>query len=123
MLYNKNIILELLRRDFWDEIESFVDHCVLDMDEEELNMLFEADVDYAVLDYIERMRVVNYDISKEEESDTVSGAVDITADIDAYRRWDGESIHVGSGVVGLGLSFEFTVVEDSGQGLELEWLY
>lgn len=125
MLYNRNIVLDILRSNFWDPIEEFTNRCIMDMNGMELERFLEYTVDYANLDFITEMKVIDYEVEKEEDSsgESVSGTLEVSAEIDGYTHWDGEDILSDSGEITLGFSFNFYVEEGKYSDLELEYLY
>lgn len=124
MLYNKNIILNILNNTFSDEIEAFVQKCVLEMDEEELETFFEQEVDYAFFDEIEQIVIVDFEIESENDTEkSISGTLEISANIDGYIHWDDEAIYVGSTIITLGLLYDFQIQGKRYVDLYLEYLY
>lgn len=123
MNYNKNIILDILRSNFFEEIETFVTNYVLDLEENDLIMFFETSVDYAMLDYIEEISVVYYEVEKEEGQDNISGMINVIAEIDGYLHWDGEENFVGSNEIEIGIDFSFYEENNDFFDIELEDVY
>lgn len=113
----------MLNRDFWEEIESFVGRCVLNMDEEELEMRFDVDADYALLSHIECMQVIDYKISENADAEFISGEVAIWAELDVFRHWEEDVVKIKTTTANLVLSFSFSVVQGNGENVVLEWLY
>lgn len=121
MLYNKNIILHILSGKFGDEIESYIQDCVMRMDSDELELYFKQELDYAVLDMINQMTVQNFEIEMDGEAQaTISGILEVLADINGYVHWDNEEIYVGSAVVIIDLLYEFHTENEEYTNLYLE---
>lgn len=123
MNYNKNIVLDILRSNFWDEIEKFVMDYVLDLENDELIEVFETLVDYAMLDYIEEMSVDCYEVEQEENKKNISGVLDVVANIDGYAHWDGEGNLIDDGEIEIGIGFRFYEEEEEYFDIVLEHLY
>lgn len=123
MLFNKNIILEILQSDFGDEIEAMVDVCVMDLEPAELESIIEYSVDYALLDEIEEMYVSDYEIENEGGRQVVSGILEVKAMISGYSHWDGEEVYVEDGSTGFGIGFVFETDGINHSNLQLEYLY
>lgn len=123
MKYNKNIVLNILSSEFFEQIDEFVEQCVWELDGCELaNIIYEGG-DYAELDHIDGLWVLDYDVSQEEENEHISGTLEVSAVIDGYAYWEGEDIAVGSGFYTLGLAFEFLGFGDHYSDLELDLEY
>lgn len=117
MKYNKNIVLNILSSEFFEQIEEFIEQCVWKLDCSVLA------ADYAELDYIDGLRVLDYDVSQEEESEHISGTLEVSTVIDEHAYWEGEDIVVGSDFYTLGLTFEFLGHGDHYSDLELDLEY
>lgn len=114
MHYNKNIILEILQSNFEDEIESFVDCYVMDMEPYQLEEAFEQTADYALLEAIDDMDVINFHVEKDAENDSemLSGRFYVLAILEGYAYWDGEHVFLGTDEVELDFEFAFLKRED-----------
>ncbi len=123
MKYNKNIILNILSSEFWDEIVEYAAECIWYLDEEELFRAFEDEVDFAELDNIEKMKVIDYEIEEDGDIERILGTLDIWSDLNGYVQWDGENISMGSALVTLGIAFSFSVENGVYSDLELEHVY
>lgn len=126
MLYNKNIVLDILSSNFWDSIEDFTNGCVMDMSSIDLDGVFEYMTDYAALDSITEMKVTDYEAEKEEGDifkELISGILEVSADIEGYAHWDGEDILIDHGEVVLGFSFSFYAEKGEYTDLDLGYLY
>ena len=91
MLFNQNIISEILRSSFGDKIEAFTDDCVMELDDYELAYLFEETVDFAILYGIDEIEVEEYRVEEEGEGQKVSGTLEIMAVVDGFERIEEES--------------------------------
>ena len=129
MLYNKNIIMDILQRNFWDEIESNVEKCVMRMKDSEIESIFnyEYSIDFAMVDCIEEMDIQDWNAEEsqwEKGTQTVSGTLDILAQIEGYKYWDGEHIPVGTAGINIGFFFQFECQgKEKFDNLELEHIY
>ena len=125
MIYNNNIILNILQSEFWDEIEIYVAGCILDFDDWNSNDTFENIVDYAELDSIDEMVVDSYNIEENPDGvrEYISGMMEIRSYVDGYVHWDGEDMVVDSGEVSIGVQFSFYAEDDKYYNLELEHIY
>lgn len=124
VLYNKNIILNILNSTFGDEIEEYIQNCVVEMDSNELKEYFEQETDYAVLDVLEQMVVQDFEVELDEENkELISGTLEISAEIDGYVHWEGEEIYIESAAVTIGLLYEFHAENEQYTDLYLEYLY
>ncbi len=96
MRYNKNIILEILQSNFEDEIETFIDCYVMDLEAYELLRLFEHTADYAELGSINEMHVLDFRVEREEDEEIIDGIFFVQASIEGYAYWEHEHIYLGS---------------------------
>lgn len=62
MLYNKNIVHEIIISNFEQQIEDKVSDYVIDLDAFMLEQIFEQIIDYACVDYIESIEVEEYHV-------------------------------------------------------------
>ena len=120
MSYNKNIVLEMISSTFWDEIETFVEENVMDFEGEELMDIFAQPVDYALLDSIESMSILDFDTDKEEENESISGTLQVVALVEGYVHWDGENVWLEDEEMCMGIAFCFDVVDGVCSNLDLE---
>ncbi len=119
MSYNKNIVLEMISSTFWDEIETFVEENVMDFEGEELMDIFSQPVDYALLDSIESMRILDFDTDKEEKNESISGTLQVVALVEGYVHWDGENVWLEDEEMCMGIAFSFDVVDGICSNLDL----
>lgn len=120
MKYNKNIILYILSSEFFEQIEEFTMHCVWELGDSELCYMIDGGADYAELNYIEGLYVLDYEVVQEEENERIYGALEVSTSIDGYVHWEDKDIATGTGDYTLGLSFEFLNCGDYYSDLELE---
>ncbi len=123
MLFNQNIISEILRSSFGDKIEAFTDDCVMELDDYELADLFEETIDFAILYGIDEIEVEEYRVEEEGEGQKVSGTLEIMAVVDGFERIEEESEFRDTGTIAFGAGFSFHVEEGVYSDLELEYLY
>lgn len=123
MLFNKNIILEILQSDFGEQVDTMIESCVMDMEACDLDSILEYSADYALLDEIEEMTVTEYDAEEEYDQTSVRGILEVKAMITGYTHWDGEEIRVDDGIVTLGIGFCFDTDGTNHSNLQLEYVY
>lgn len=123
MLFNKNIVLEILRSNFSEEITSFVYSCVTELYEFELDNIFESTVDFAVLDTIDEMIVNDYSVEEEDDRQTVEGSFEVLISVDGYECINGDNIYKESGIVNFGIGFTFSAENKKYSNIDLEYLY
>ena len=123
MLFNKNIVLEILRSNFAEEIDRCVEKCVESLDDLELESVFESAVDFAALDVIVEMEVEDYTVEKEDDERYVEGTFDVMVSVDGYERINGENVYKDSGIVHFEIGFSFYVENGKYSEIELEYLY
>lgn len=125
MKYNKNIILNILSSNFYDQIKNFALECVWDLDETELYDIGYEGAEYADLDYIDKIRVMDYKVNQEKEKEYLSGILEVWAGIDGYIFEDEENtnIYTGSGLHVFGMTFGFWGSQDVYSNLELVSIY
>lgn len=119
MLFNKNIILEILRSVFSDKIESFVDKCVMGFDEFDLELIFESLVDLVIFNSIEDMIVENFSVEDDDRGQNVFGMFEIVVSLDGFQG----DYFVESEMAVLRIEFSFYAEEGKYSDLELEYLY
>lgn len=123
MLFNQNIIAEILRSSFGNEIEEFVNGCVTDLEDYDLEDVFTETVDFAVLDCIDEIAVEDYRVEDEEDGRTVSGELGITAVLDGFETVGSENVFKDTGVTVFEAAFSFYAVGGKYSDIELEYLY
>lgn len=123
MLFNQNIIAEILRSSFGNEIEEFVNDCVMDLEDYDLEDVFTETVDFAVLDCIDEIAVEDYRVEDEEDGRTVSGELGITAVLDGFETVGSENVFKDTGVTVFEAAFSFYAVGGKYSDIELEYLY
>ena len=123
-MYNKNIILNILVNTFGKDIEAYIQNCIDKMDIEELEEYFDQDIDYVVLDMINRMIVDNYEVESDAaEQQTIFGTLEVQAEVDGFVKWEGKEIFKGNSEMILELLYEFHVEDRIYKDLYLEYLY
>lgn len=67
MLFNANIILEILRSRFSKQIEDYLEQCIIGFDEYELLNFFAANLNAAVLINVGEMEVEDFSVEEKTE--------------------------------------------------------
>ncbi|MGN1142469.1 MAG: hypothetical protein ACI4TF_14815 [Oliverpabstia sp.] len=106
MLHNKNIILNILTSHFWDDIVKHVSQYVIDMESNELERIFNDQIDYAELVGINQMQVVDYTVEREEH---FSGILRVDVEMEGFSYWDKEDYPVGFSDMSIVFLFSFCV--------------
>lgn len=117
MLLNKNIVLEIIRSNFGEQIEFESTMRVMDMHGYELEEIFDFPIDYALLDLLGEMEVEEYSVA--EDGKTVTGVLQVEAFIEGYVHWDGSDEYWGSGETVLGFKFGFKAEDEKVSEFEL----
>lgn len=123
MFFNKNIVLEILKSNFTDEIGMCVGNFVASLDDLELESIFELAVDFAALYGIEEMEVEDYTVEEKDEGQNVKGTFEGRASVDGYERINGEIVYMDSGIIHFEVNFSFYVENRKYSDIELECLY
>lgn len=123
MLFNQNIILEILKSNFAKEIKEFTDSFVMSLDASDLGEIFESTVDFAMLDSIEEMEIEDYITEEEENVQNVEGTFVIVVSLDGYERINEHSMFKETSITNFGIGFSFYVENKVYSNLELEYLY
>ena len=110
MLYNKNIVHEIIISNFEQQIE--------DLDAFMLEQIFEQIIDYACVDYIESIEVEEYHVQNRDEIDTITGILRVIVLLEGYVHWDGEDEFVEdqSAII----NFSFTFANDNNEYVDFE---
>ena len=124
MKYNKNIVLNILSSEFFDQIEEYALECIWRLDESELYEIIEEDVDCAELDYIDELRIIEYDVREEEDMEYIEGILEVSAYIDGDSIWEDEEededLISGNGLYIMEMKFELSGCQGKYSDLELE---
>lgn len=123
MIYNNNIINSILQDKFGDGIELYIADCVQRLDKYEIANVFEELVDYVQLDSISDMKVIDFEIEKEDDYIYISGTLDVVATINGYAHWDNEDVFLECGEFELTLFYQFMVKGSEYSHFELEYIY
>lgn len=126
MIYNGQIVLEILRSEFGKEIKEFVSRQVMDLNSDELEFLLDMSASYAIFSGINKMEVYNYRVEKKtgkSKGDYIHGTVVILAEIHAFADWNGEEQYVDSTEVEFGAFFAFDEKNEQFYNLRLEYWY
>lgn len=82
---------------FWDEIETFTIECVSELGTDELEIIFtDYLVDYASLDEIEELKIMDMEIECDDGVETVSGEMRLDILVEGYAHWDGSEEYLGT---------------------------
>lgn len=109
MLFNKNIILEILRRNFADELETCINDSIANIDPDERVEIFDSWIDYTLMDLIEDISVESYSVENRTDEQVVSGVLSVLAIADGYVHWEGEDVFVDADEIEVMFSFSFHV--------------
>lgn len=85
--------------------------------------VFDHQTEYAVLDYMDSIRLIDYEADSEDETERLSGTMEVTADMTGYVCWDREDIDMGSGLIHMEMMFYFLVEDGTYSDLESEYLF
>ena len=122
-LYNKNIVLNILSNIFGEQIENYVQSCILKWDRNILEKYFGIEVDIALLNELNRMTVENYNIELEKnEDELISGKLKIQAIIDGFAIGENNVNYVSSTMIPMALLYEFHVRNQEYMDLYLEYV-
>lgn len=123
MLFNKNIVLEIIRTHFGEEIEIQASSIVMNLESFELEGFFDLSVDYAMLDVIDEISVEDYKVETAAGICFVEGILTVLAILEGYVHWDGEEEYIGNEETPLTFMFQFTVNEDVYSDFQLDYIY
>ncbi|MBR0280007.1 MAG: hypothetical protein IJQ81_00255 [Oscillibacter sp.] len=111
MTFNQAKVQEILDGHFLNKIEKAVARDVQELDEVDLERVFDDSAECATLDFIEEIQVTDWSAEGEDDEITVSGDMSIRMDIDGWKYGDSdEKCHVGSAMFFMryGFCFEAT---------------
>lgn len=80
-LYNKNIVLNILSNIFGEQIEDYVQNCVIRLENNILEKYFNTEVDFAWMSTLNQMVVENYNIDLANNEEIISGNLKVQAQI------------------------------------------
>lgn len=118
MLFNKNIILEILQNDFWEKIESYIDEYIMDLEPYELNKYFGTAVDYGLMNGVGEIEIKAYSVEQKAKVQLVSGLFSASVSVEGYVYFEEESMFVG--IEDVELFFDFSFTEQGEKALSLE---
>ena len=118
-LYNKNIVLNILSNIFGEQIEDYVQNCVI-----RLEKYFNTEVDFAWMSTLNQMVVENYNIDLANNEEIISGNLKVQAQIDGFvlEEKEGGFRYKDSVMLPLTLLYEFHVKNQEYRDLYLEYL-
>lgn len=124
MLFNKNIVLEIIRTHFGDEIELQTAGYVMKLENFELEDFFDDYVDYALLDVIDEISVEQFRVEEKKENIcSVEGILTVVSLLEGYVYWEDEELCVGEAEASLVFLFRFSVKDDEYFDFKLSYIY
>ena len=123
MLFNKKIVLEIIRTHFGEEIEIQASGIVMNLESFELEGFFSSSVDFAMLDVIDEISVEDYKVETDGRACLVEGLLTVLAILEGYVHWDGEAEYIGNEEVPLTFMFQFIVNENKYSDFQLNYIY
>ena len=123
-LYNKNIVLNILSNIFGEQIEDYVQNCVIRLENNILEKYFNTEVDFAWMSTLNQMVVENYNIDLANNEEIISGNLKVQAQIDGFvlEEKEGGFRYKYSVMLPLTLLYEFHVKKQEYRDLYLEYL-
>ena len=123
-LYNKNIVLNILSNIFGEQIEDYVQNCVIRLENYILEKYFNTEVDFACMSKLNLMVVENYNIDLANNEEIISGNLKVQAQIDGFvlEEKEGGFRYKDSVMLPLTLLYEFHVKNQEYRDLYLEYL-
>ncbi len=123
-LYNKNIVLNILSNIFGEQIEDYVQNCVIRWEKNILEKYFNAEVDFVWMSALNQMIVENYNIDLADKEEIISGKLKVQAQIDGFILEEKEAgfSYKDSVVLPLNFWYEFHVKNQEYRDLYLEYL-
>ena len=123
-LYNKNIVLNILSNIFGEQIEDYVQNCVIRLENNILEKYFNTEVDFAWMSTLNQMVVENYNINLANNEEIISGNLKVQAQIDGFvlEEKEGGFRYKDSVMLPLTLLYEFHVKNQEYRDLYLEYL-
>ena len=123
-LYNKNIVLNILSNIFGEQIEDYVQNCVIRWEKNILKKYFNAEVDFVWMSALNQMIVENYNIDLADKEEIISGKLKVQAQIDGFILQEKEAgcSYKDSVVFPLNFWYEFHVKNQEYRDLYLEYL-
>lgn len=110
MLYNKNIINEILLSEFLEEIEAEVDYYVMMLDKDKLEQYFDEPVDDIALGETDEVEVLEFELIKENSATKIYGIMKISIFLDGYESMENEILLVDT--VKADFEFAFCFLEE-----------
>ena len=122
-MYNKNIVLNILSNIFGEQIENYVQSCIIKLEKNILEKYFGVEVDFVSLNTVNQMMVENYNIELEKnENELISGKLKIQAIIDGFAVDENEINYMASIMIPMVLMYEFRVRNQEYMDLYLEYV-
>lgn len=123
MLYNKNIVGEILLSEFSEEIEANVEYYLLMIDQQRLQQYFDVPVEAIDFGEIDEVEVRQFDVEKEGAAAKVYGSVKISVYLDGYEMVKDDMLLVDTAKVDLGFGFSFEQKEKIYNNFKMEFLF
>lgn len=124
MLFNRNIILEILRSSFAKEIETFIEQYIMELDEFELEEFFGLSADFAFLDSIGQINVHDFSTANDGNGQKVEGVFDVEVVIHGFQKTENDDKkYMGTGLGILELFFSFYAENGNYSNILLEYVY
>lgn len=121
MLYNKNIVLQIIVSNFSNELEMAIYEATKDLDGFELEEIFEQLIDFAEVDDIGNTEVVDYKVDVCDDVNVLHGIIKVDVSLDGYVHWDGENEILDTQNYEFEFEFGFKDKEEKYYDFELEW--
>lgn len=122
-MYNKNIVLNILSNIFGEQIENYIQSCIIKLERNILEKYFSVEVDFVSLNTVDQMTVENYNIELEKnENELISGKLKIQAIIDGFAIDENEINYIASTMIPMELMYEFRVRNQEYMDLYLEYV-
>lgn len=112
MLYNKNILREIIESNFGQIIEQKVSDYVTNMDSFELEQIFAQLIDFAYVYDIENIEVEDYNIEEVEKDIRIEGKLSVTAGLEGFTHFDGENEFVSDQSIVINVDVSFWLIND-----------
>lgn len=122
-MFDGNMVLHVIEEHFWHELEAFTIQCVMELESDELENMFELPVDYADFDTIDKVEADDIEVEEEDTYITVTGKLAVKVIVDGYTHWDGENVFVDTAVYALSLIFYFDAAGGRYSKFELQYDY
>ena len=120
MNINKSVIEEIITENFFDDIFEEVSRYVHNLDSYDLRDIFSEDIEYAEIDGINRINLIKYNSEDIENQKEISGASEISINLDGYLYWDSENHLIESVETTFVIDFVFYYIIDEREYKDFE---